>query len=106
MHYKRRLLLILHFTGANLLMVLGLDFPTIDQILVDVQFNQSLNSPLNMTDCYFANESRIDVICHAPHWVHGVKKTQLPRETRYLKIQNTSLSHLEEQDFLGKTISA
>ena len=82
---KTRLLLILHWCGANLLMVLGNDFPTIEDIVGQIHINQTV-APMNMTDCKYLNNSLlVDVLCLAPDWIHGVKKDQYPPMTRYLR---------------------
>ncbi len=82
---KTRLLLILHWCGANLLMVLGNDFPNIEDVLNEIHFNQTV-TPTNMTDCTYLNRSLlVDVLCSAPHWVHEVDTDQYPPMTRYLR---------------------
>ena len=90
---KRRLLLILHWCGSNLLMVLGNGFPTIDELLPTLHFNQS-NIPLQMTDCFFMDDDCIDVSCDNTKWQESIDVLQIPPQVRLLNIRNSSFTSL------------
>ena len=84
-------------------MVMGMEFPNIEDVLENIRFNQTL-SPTNMTDCAYLDQNHLDVICQAPNWIDGVEIHQYPQITRLLSIQNTSLALLSPKDFENKTI--